>query len=112
MTELLIRAASTMNRGRLIKSTLGGVFAVATGLSVGVPRALATNCCTFPWGFCGGPDCTGPYCHSHDPEFECHYDTRFWPNGCWADSCSGGLCCDCECCDAGGGNCAYCGCYG
>jgi len=113
MTDLLMRAASTINRRRFIKSSLGTVFAVGTGLTVGVPRALAVNCCSFPWGNCGGSFCSGHFCHSNLPLWECHADTRVYSNGCWSDSCSSGMCCDCECCEADTGlNCAYCGCYG
>ena len=112
MTELLTRAASRVNRRRFVKSSLTTVFAVGSGLAVGVPSALAANCCNFPWGYCGGVFCTGPFCHSHEGDYECHYDTRFWPNGCWSDTCSSGMCCDCECCAIEGGGCGYCGCYG
>lgn len=112
MTELLTRAAATINRRRFIKTSLASVFAVGSGLAVGVPRALATNCCSFPGGFCGGLECSGSVCHSHVPDVTCGYDLTYWPNGCWADTCSSGTCCDCTCCDTGDGNCVSCGCYG
>ena len=115
-TENLVRmSAVRLTRNRLLRRAAGGAFGLYAGLAVGVPKALATACCTGPngTGQCGATLCTGHACHSHDPDITCHTVLGFCPGGtgCWSSGSCSGTCCDCQCCDSTGA-CAYCYCFG
>ncbi len=115
MTDVIKWSTMQISRRRLLRRAAVSTFALFSGLSVGVPEALAYPCCTGPYGTsnCGFMGCNGYVCHSNDAETTCSFIRGFCQPGsaCWTTwICVRGTCCDCQCCDAAG--CWYCFCYG
>ena len=111
MDQLLRWQTLRVSRSRFLTKAATGTFGLFAGLAVGVPRALATDCCDAPSGSCGGVLCTSFACHSHTPDVTCQgIDFLCGGGNCWSSSC-GGTCCDCQCCQTSG-PCWYCYCYG
>jgi hypothetical protein len=114
MNELIAWTSTEITRRRFLRRASVATFGALAGLSVGVPRALAANCCTGPYGtgYCGSDFCTGHTCHSHIVGATCDLTTAFCPggSGCWTSFGCSGTCCDCHCGDRTGGS-WYCYCH-
>lgn len=115
MTEIIKWTSQRISRRRFLRTGAAGAFATMAGLSVGVPKALASTCCTGPYGsgYCGSILCTyGHNCQSQTPNATCQYVYGFCPSGtpCWSSYSCSGTCCDCYCCTYYG-SCFYCYCH-
>jgi hypothetical protein len=118
METLLQWTATRLRRRDLLNRAAVGVFGIATGLTVGVPRGLAANPCAGPFqtGACPSGTCNGRHCHG-DSFWACQdvSSTYCWggcpsPATCWNGPAVGTCCCDCKCFSPGGT--LYCYCYG
>jgi hypothetical protein len=115
ISKRLIRNTRFINRRTVLKGTLGTVFGVVAGVSIGRPQKAYA---AFP---CNGlPNCrdTNPsMCIGHTCASGTNFVCRAAPGlcqasgNCWTSS--GGQCCDCYCSACGGGCSSwYCICYG
>lgn len=115
MSSPIINFTRAINRRKVLRVSLAGIFGAVAGVSLGQTAAIAAfpcsglpDCRSTSSGFCSGSNCASGTYHSCSPY---NLGCSSAGNYCWYSG--GGKCCDCYCSWYGGGSGSMaCICYG